>query len=225
MRYLFARCRLDTASRELLRDGEHVHLSPKAFLLLTTLVERRPHVLAKTELMSILWPDAFVVQANLPVLVGEVRAALGDHAATGSIRTHHGVGYSFVSDVRELPSNTAAPPNAEHQVWLKLGHRTILLAQGANAVGRDPAADVFVNDASVSRQHARLVVNGSVATVEDLGSKNGTFVRGQRIGEATAVANGDELEFGHVKATLVVTRLDDPTTMTIGLSESTSKDF
>jgi DNA-binding winged helix-turn-helix (wHTH) protein len=225
MRYLFAQCRLDTASRELLRDGEHVHLSPKAFLLLTTLVEKRPRVLTKSELMTLLWPDAFVVEANLPVVVAEVRAALGDHAATGSIKTHHGVGYSFVSDVRELPSNTVAAPNAEHQVWLKLGHRTVLLAEGANVIGRDPAADVFVNDASVSRQHARLVVTGVSATVEDLGSKNGTFVRGQRVGQPAVVAHGDELEFGHVKATFVVARLDDPTTMTIWRSESTSRDF
>lgn len=224
MRYLFARCRLDTASREFLRGGEHVHLSPKAYLLLTTLVENRPRVLTKAEPMSTLWPDAHVVEANLPVLVGEVRAALGDQGSTGSIKTHHGVGYSFVSDVRELPPVAAASPVAEHQVWLKLGNRTIVLAEGVNAVGRDPTADIVVNDASVSRQHARLIVNGEAATVEDLGSKNGTFVRGQRVGQPSAVANGDELEFGHVKATFLVSRIDDPTTVTIWPSEAGSED-
>ncbi|MGD9903044.1 MAG: transcriptional regulator, partial [Vicinamibacterales bacterium] len=84
MRYAFGRCRLDTASRELVRDGEAVHLSPKAFELLRLLIDARPSVIAKAELMTKLWPDAFVVEANLPVLIGEVRAALGDTASAAS---------------------------------------------------------------------------------------------------------------------------------------------
>ena len=201
MRYAFGRCRLDTASRELMRDGEAVHLSPKAFELLRLLIEARPSVLTKTQLMTNLWPDAFVVEANLPVLVGEVRSALGDvAAAASSIRTHHGVGYSFVSDVRETRSSGGLVPADGPLALLRVGNRTIVLGTGVNSVGRDPECDVYLNDASVSRHHARIAVEGSAATVEDLGSKNGTMLRGDRVSTRTVLRDGDEMVFGSVRA-------------------------
>ena len=60
-----------------------------------------------------------------------------------------------------------------------------------------------------------MVVEGEAATVEDLGSKNGTLVQGQRVQTATTVAHGDELLFGNVKARFVIDRRDDPTTITL----------
>lgn len=216
MRYAFGRCRLDTSSRDLARDGESVHLSPKAFELLRLLIDARPSVLTKAQLMARLWPDAFVVEANLPVLVGEVRSALGDPAAaSSSIKTHHGVGYSFVSDVRETRSNgDLAPPDGPVAV-LRLGSRNIVLGTGANSVGRDANCDVFINDASVSRAHARIIVEGAAARVEDLQSKNGTAVQGTRVLAPTPLADGDEVRFGSVTARFVIDRRDDPTTLTL----------
>src|SRR5437870_5496759 len=102
MRYTFGHCRLDVASRELTLRKNAVHLSPKAFELLCLLIEHRPRVLTKAELMTALWPQTFVVEANLPVIVGELRSALGDRSASSSaIKTHHGVGYSFAAEARE----------------------------------------------------------------------------------------------------------------------------
>jgi DNA-binding winged helix-turn-helix (wHTH) protein len=216
MRYAFGRCRLDTASRELIRDGETVHLSPKAFELLRALIEGRPAVLTKTELMARLWPDAFVVEANLPVLVGEVRSALGDTAAAPhAIKTHHGVGYSFVAEVRETRSGRDVPPANGPVVMLRIGARSIVLGPGANSVGRGPDCDVLIPDASVSRVHARIVVDASGATIEDLASKNGTSVRGIKVEAPTPVASGDAIEFGAVKAQLLLDSRDDPTTITL----------
>ena len=71
---------LDTDTRELRRKALPIHLSPKAFQLLQLLLENRPKALSKASLQERLWPDTFVVEANLSNLVGEVRAALGDDA-------------------------------------------------------------------------------------------------------------------------------------------------
>ena len=216
MRYAFGRCRLDTASRELVRDGESVHLSPKAFELLRLLIDARPSVLTKAQLMTQLWPDAFVVEANLPVIVGEVRNALGEAgAAASSIRTHHGIGYSFVSDVRESRSSGDLVPADGPLALLRVGNRTIVLGTGANSVGRDADCDVYLNDASVSRLHARIAVDGRTATIEDLESKNGTTLHGVRVSGRTDLKDGDEVVFGNVRAQFVVDSRDDPTTITL----------
>jgi Transcriptional regulatory protein, C terminal len=68
---------VDTDTRELLRESRPVHLSPKAFQLLELLVTARPRALSKDALYKRLWPNTFVVEANLSNLVGELRAAIG----------------------------------------------------------------------------------------------------------------------------------------------------
>jgi DNA-binding winged helix-turn-helix (wHTH) protein len=215
MRYGFADCKLDTTSREFSRHGEAIHLSPKAYELLSLLIERRPAVLTKQQLMDGLWPGTFVVEANLPVLVGELRAAFGDKSPRDAvIKTHHGVGYSFVADVREHRSRVARGTGGRRQVVLAVDRRRIALSDGPNRVGRDEDCDVHLNDASVSRRHARLSVDGTAVVVEDLDSKNGTCVNGKRIGARTPVANGDTVTFGTVETKIVIAR-DRASTVTI----------
>jgi predicted ATPase/DNA-binding winged helix-turn-helix (wHTH) protein len=88
---------IDPGTRELLRAGRPVPLSPKAFQLLGILVESRPRALSKSELQDRLWPGTFVVEKNLTNLVGEIRAALGDAPAHPSfIRTVPRFGYAFL---------------------------------------------------------------------------------------------------------------------------------
>jgi DNA-binding winged helix-turn-helix (wHTH) protein len=216
MRYAFGECRLDTTSRELTRDGQSVHLTPKAFELLKLLIEARPRVVAKSELMERLWPDAFVVEANLPVLVGDLRTAIGDHGAVSSaIKTHHSVGYSFSSEVRELTAGALARDDAGPRVVLRLGSRRVALGPGPNTVGRDADADVFVNDSSVSRHHARLTVDGFTVHVEDLDSKNGTFISDVRIKGSAVLPHGSVVKFGSIEAVLLVERSEEPTTQTL----------
>lgn len=214
MTYVFRHCRLDTSSRELTRDGEAVHLSPKAFQLLRLLIESRPKVLAKNTLMEKIWPDAFVVEANLPVLVGEVRGALGDDD-NAIVKTHHGVGYSFAATTHELGSDVIEPLATMPRMVLHVIGRRIVLGIGINTVGRDHDARVRLNDGSVSRVHARILVEGTVATVEDLDSKNGTWVQGVPTHSAVTLNDGDELMFGSVRARYIVERPDDPTTQTL----------
>ncbi|MGD9903045.1 MAG: FHA domain-containing protein, partial [Vicinamibacterales bacterium] len=98
---------------------------------------------------------------------------------------------------------------------LKVGGRTILLGTGTNTVGRDADCDVYLNDPSVSRLHARIAVDGRDATVEDLDSKNGTTLRGAPVTGRAALADGDALTFGSVRATFAVDSREDPTTITL----------
>jgi pSer/pThr/pTyr-binding forkhead associated (FHA) protein len=97
---------------------------------------------------------------------------------------------------------------------LRIGHRRYVLAPGVNTIGRDPASSVCINDASVSRHHARITVDREAAMIEDLGSKNGTQVMGEPIKTASALQDGDEIEFGHVKGWYIVEASDDPPTTT-----------
>jgi DNA-binding winged helix-turn-helix (wHTH) protein len=210
MRYTFGRCRLDTSSREFVRHGEAVHLSPKAYDLLCLLLTHRPRVLSKAELMQALWPDTFVVEANLPVIVGELRNAFGDKsAATSPIKTHHGVGYSFNAHVTEKRSD--ADLAADARLFLKVGDRRLALTAGENVVGRDADCDVVITDVSVSRRHARINVSESGITVIDLGSKNKTKVKDAVVGgDPVTVRDGDEMMFGQVRALVYVVPERDP---------------
>jgi DNA-binding winged helix-turn-helix (wHTH) protein len=184
---------LDTPRRQLTRDGRAIHLTPKAFALLQLLVAAAPRVVPKAEIHDALWPRTVVADTTLVGLVKEVRRALDDTAAdTPIIRTAHRVGYAF-----EAPLAPHAPSRGA-QYWLVEGERRISLQNGENVVGRDPEATVWLDYASVSRRHARIVVTDGRAVLEDLGSKNGTTVGAERVAGARALRDGDCLEFGRV---------------------------
>jgi DNA-binding winged helix-turn-helix (wHTH) protein len=212
MRERFGAFILDSASRQLLREGRSIALSPRAFQLLLLLVENRPRALTKSELHERLWPDTFVVDANLSNLVAELRKALEDTARDPRfIRTVHRYGYAFAADAdRELP------PGGEHQSFcsLKWQGGRVRLGQGEHLIGRDPDTAACIRDPSVSRQHARLRIAGSDVSLQDLGSKNGTFVAGQRITSVTRVSDGDEIVIGSVRVNVRILRRE-PSTQTV----------
>lgn len=96
---------------------------------------------------------------------------------------------------------------------LRVGRRRVVLAPGITTIGRDHGEDVPLNDPSVSRLHARIIVDNGYATVEDLKSRNGTAVQNERVDGLRTLKDGDEIEFGGVKAWFIVERPDDPTTL------------
>lgn len=186
---------LDVETRQLLRDGREFELSPKAFALLRVLAEARPRALPKDELQEKVWPKTFVSEANLSVLVSELRRALGDSPrAPRILRTVYGYGYALAAPVPAAGSSVR--PRALHRCELVLSRRHFALADGETVVGRAPDAGIVIDHPSVSRYHARLVVRADVVTIEDLGSKNGTFVRGEPVSKATSLSNGDPVGLG-----------------------------
>ena len=204
MRLTFEGCVLDLDTRELLRDGRAVSLSPKAFALLELLSLRRPKALSKAEIHAALWPDTFVSETNLANLVVELRAALGDDAhASRIVRTVPRFGYAFCAQARDEdrePPEATPVAGIEHRlIW---GRREIVLEPGENLIGRDHTAVVWINDESVSRRHARILVDKDGARLEDLGSKNGTFLRGRPVEKPTVLEDGDEFTLGEGVAPL-----------------------
>ena len=195
---------IDSATRQLRRGQADLHLSPKAFDLLCLLLAHRPKVLEKGDLHARMWPDTHVVDGSLNVLITEIRRALGDDARDPQfIRTAHGVGYAFCGETTAGPIEERP---AAMRGWLTRDDTTFRLREGENVVGRDPECSVWLNSTSVSRLHARIVVdsrNGQLL-VEDLGSKNGTMLRGTLVDGRMALADGDTLAFGSVELTLHV---------------------
>ncbi|MGH9314722.1 MAG: winged helix-turn-helix domain-containing protein [Vicinamibacterales bacterium] len=191
---------MDAETRQLLRDGSEIHLSPKAFDLLCSLIERRPKVVEKAELLRRIWPDTFVVDASLNVLIGEIRRALADDARRPRyVRTVHGVGYAFCGDARN--SSEPAAPTRAMPCWLISTERTFRLGEGQNIIGRDPACAVWLDSPSVSRRHARLTVESPTRRVvlEDLDSTNGCVVRGAAVHGPIDLSDGDAITIGSVE--------------------------
>jgi DNA-binding winged helix-turn-helix (wHTH) protein len=183
---------LDGDARRLTRDGTDVHLTPKAFDLLCLLVSEAPRVVPKAELHQRLWPDSFVSEATLTGLVKELRRALDRPGPASFIRTAHGVGYAFAADAADgVPP---VPSGGRH--WLLVAGRSIVLAPGENLIGRDPRAAVCLDYAGVSRRHARVILNDDGATVEDLGSKNGTRLGSEVLTAASGLKDGDSIRVG-----------------------------
>jgi len=196
MRASFPPFLVDTATRQLLRDGEELPLPPKAFQLLALLLERRPQAISQKELYDHLWPDSYVGAGSLHSLVHQLRSALDDHQHR-IIRTAFGFGFSFAARVTEERRSLR-----RHQFALVVERRKFELTDGENIIGRSDDAAVVLDHWSVSRYHARLFVAGDDMTVEDLDSKNGTYLNGQWIESATEARAGDEIRFGRVCANL-----------------------
>jgi DNA-binding winged helix-turn-helix (wHTH) protein len=192
---------LDLGSRQLTRAGRAIHLEPKAFELLSALVEARPNALSKADLQERLWPGTFVAEANLSNLVAEIRAALDDPArAPALVRTVHRFGYAFCGEAVSLPDPVDAAPA---RVWctLEADGRRFPLASGEHVIGRDADVAIRFDTTTVSRRHARVVVTAGEALLEDCGSKNGTFRGAERVSSPVVLADGDTIRVGSVLAT------------------------
>ena len=198
---------LDPATRRLVRGTVDVHLTRKAFDLLWLLVIEAPRVVTKTELHDHLWPGTFVTEATLVSLIKELRRALDDRDPTARvIRTAHGIGYAFAATVDRV---------REHAVsaschWVDVDGRHIRLVEGENVIGRDPSSRIWLDVATISRRHARILVGEDGAVLEDLGSKNRTKVGEVAVNGQMRLQDGNRILVG---AILLVYRAS-PTGMT-----------
>jgi DNA-binding winged helix-turn-helix (wHTH) protein len=197
MRASFAGFVFDSDTREVRRGRTAVAVSPKAFDLLELLVRSRPRAVSKEEIHERLWPKTFVSDASLTNLVAELRAALEDDADEARlIRTVRRFGYAFMGGATE--ETGPLPGSARRLLWET---REIPLTTDETLLGRDESATVFIDDASVSRRHARIVSRDGQATLEDLGSKNGTLHNGERLQAPVRLSDGDRIQVG--RASLV----------------------
>jgi DNA-binding winged helix-turn-helix (wHTH) protein len=182
---------IDLDRRQVSLAGDDVRLSPKAYAFLQYLAERRPAAVSRQELYDVLWPDVFVSDSNLATIVAEVRRALNDDAKEPRyVRTVFGFGYAFAAD-RGQPAETPA-------IWRLIGGDVdLLLPAGETILGR--GMEQLGRHGVVSRAHAVVKIAADAATIEDLDSKNGTFVGGRRIHSATVIVDGDVVTLGKLR--------------------------
>jgi DNA-binding winged helix-turn-helix (wHTH) protein len=197
----------DEGRRQLLRNGEPLHVPAKQFLLLQLLIERRPNAIAKRELYERLWPSTYVSDVNLPGLIAELRTTLGDDARNPHyIRTVHGFGYAFCG-------NADAPAVLDSDVVLATlvgPMTTVRITTGETILGR-----AMIDEPSVSRRHAAIVCKDDEFTIHDLGSKNGTALGGTQVNDTPReLHDGDVITLG--SARLVFHRTRPTSTLTLG---------
>lgn len=210
-RIRFGAFTLDLHARQLCGASGDVPLSPKAFALLAYLVEQRPRVVPKEELLDRVWAGVFVEEQNVKNLVSEIRAALADPAAGPRfIRTVFGVGYAFCGEASEDGGTAGGPVVSAYLVAHTTVHRVYA---GDNLLGRDSDCAIVIDASGVSRHHARITASAAGVTVEDLGSKNGTWVNGARLDSRAMLADGDELRVGIVTMTVRLAAQRDTSTI------------
>ena len=213
MRVRFPPFTLDSETRQLSRADRRdpdVHLSPKAFDLLCLLVQHRPRVLEKRVLHAQIWPDTYVGDATLNVLVGEIRKAIDDNVREPRfIRTVHDVGYAFCGDVAD---DTAPPRDARDVLcWLTWKGTTFRLDEGDNVIGRGPRCAVFLDEDGVSRRHANIHIDVERrhVTLTDLGSTNGTVVGRTRVTTPMTLEDDDRIKIASVELRVRLWASDD----------------
>jgi len=190
MRLQFDDLTFDVDTRQLWIGGTEARLSPKAFDLLSLLIARRPSAISKAEIREHLWPGTHVSDSSLPSLVSEIRDAIADHERKPTfIRTLHGFGYAFQGQEADAATNRP-------RGWLVGATAEVELMSGENVLGREGPGVVLIKSSTVSRRHAKISVDVEGAVIEDLGSKNGTYVNDRAVSGPTPVVDGDQIRIG-----------------------------
>jgi DNA-binding winged helix-turn-helix (wHTH) protein len=198
MQLSFGPWTLDAERRQLLRDGADVRLSPKAFDLLT-LLAGHARAFSKGELHEHLWPNTFVSDGSLTILIAEIRDVLGDDAQRPQyVRTVQRFGYAFCATVTAQRSPSPGRSTAKHG-WLVWGERCAALVEPQTILGRASDAAIRFDLPGVSRHHARISVVGEQVTLEDLASRNGTYRGAEKISGPVTLSDGDEIRLGPVR--------------------------
>jgi DNA-binding winged helix-turn-helix (wHTH) protein len=206
--FRFGEFELDLAAYTLRRTGQRIKLEKLPMEVLVLLV-RNPGILVnRAEIQAALWgPDVFVEHDSaINTAVRKIRRALGDDVEHPRfLETVVGKGYRFIAPLE--PKGVA--PSAQMyghapKYLLTRGKRQFVLENGENLLGRDPEARVYVDHPSVSRRHARISIDSTSAALEDLKSRNGTFLDGRRIDASTAIHHGAIIGLGPITLTVVV---------------------
>jgi DNA-binding winged helix-turn-helix (wHTH) protein len=200
---------IDVGARLVRREGIDIRLAPKAFELLLILVRNQPNAVSHEQLHAALWPGVHVSETSLAALITQLRKALGDSADGGHvIRTLHRVGYAFIGDAILAGRTTAVAVPSCRVMWRG---QSFDVPPGESVIGRDRACAIHIDADSISRLHARLHVSDSEVSIEDLGSKNGTWVDGGRIAGIVPLTDRGSFRLGSETVRLELTGDERPT--------------
>lgn len=208
----FGEFELDVSAYALRRGNERIKLEKIPMEVLILLADHAGRLVDRATLEAALWgPDVHVDRdAAINTAVRKIRRALSDGTATPRfIETVVGKGYRFIAPVErraresaELDNEGDRQLNPPHYRMMR-GKREFVLHPGENLLGRDPEAGVYLDHPSVSRRHARIWIRSARATIEDLDSRNGTFLDGRRIDGPTEMDDGAIVGLGPVTLTFV----------------------
>jgi DNA-binding winged helix-turn-helix (wHTH) protein len=210
MAYRFGSFLYDPLGRALLQGSREIKLTHKSRELLVLFLENPGCLLTRDAITQRIWPDVAVTDDALRFQVSELRKAFGPEGES-FIRTMPREGYRWEEPVRketlhrfEWGYRKGADADRESRHRLILASREIELSEGENVVGRDRDAVLWIDHTAVSRRHASIVVSDGEVTLEDLGSKNGTHLKAERITGAVPLRDGDEIRIGPVAMTFRV---------------------
>jgi DNA-binding winged helix-turn-helix (wHTH) protein len=195
------------------RGSEQYGLRPRVTELLVCLADRAGELATKQYLIDNVWRTEFVTVNALTQLIAELRRALGDNAEDPRyIETIPRRGYRLISPtVAVRPTNSLNTKKDFRFMLVDDQDVEMGLVEGENIIGRSPDVAIRIDTSKVSRHHACIRVAGNTATIEDLGSKNGTFLRGRRLEQATRIEDSDEIQIGANLARFQFKVLDDET--------------
>src|SRR5215467_4991073 len=163
--YEFGPFRVDADNEVLLRDGQPVTLTPKAFQILLVLVRRSGEIATKDEIMKSVWPDTFVEETNLTRNIFSIRRALGEGSENQYILTVSGKGYRLAEKaVPVLPaelnvvSAVRSTVEVEVQVARKMGRLGWITAAVTFVVAGAVAGYVFLQRPAGMTEADTLVI-------------------------------------------------------------------
>ena len=220
MAYRFGPFLYDPVSHGLFRDGAEIALQRKSRELLVFFLQNPGRLLSREDLIDQVWKDAAVTDDAIRFQVGELRKALGAEGGA-FIRTIPREGYRWQEEIRTesfrpvrslSPGQDVRPEKPRYRLVLET--REVQRLEGENVIGRDADAALWIDHPSVSRRHARIVIAGGKATLEDMGSKNGTLLDDKKIQGKVALVDGGRLRVG--LETMVFRVMAQDTTRTAG---------
>lgn len=197
--------RVEPSSCRVVRDGRQIAVEPKVMALLELLASRPGEVLSKGEILERVWEGGFVVESVVTRAVSLLRAALGDDSRKPTyVETIPRRGYRLIAPVAGLEtvegrSPDPSRPPAPGEWTLHSDSGSVRLHAGETVIGRGENVDLPLDSVQVSRRHARIVVTGGRAMLEDLGSKNGTRLNGRLVSGPTLLRPLDVLVVGSVR--------------------------
>jgi len=205
--FRFGEFELDVAAYALRRNGQRIKLEQAPMDLLVLLVRKAGRLVTRTDMQAALWGgDVFVDHdAAINTAIRKIRRALDDDAEQPDfVETVVGKGYRFVADAVGM-----SPNSLDHRLPTYLvtrGKQQFVLNTGENLLGRDPRATVYIEHPSVSRRHARISLDPTRAVLEDLESRNGTFVEGRKVDVDAPIEihDGAIIGLGPIAMTFVV---------------------